>query len=52
MTLVNVHVKNVHSSTATGKKYRVEADKNVSLDKDSAFLVGDFNTVFTDIKVK
>ena len=52
MTLVNVHVKNVHSSAATGEKYRVEADKNVPSDKNSAFLVGDFNAVFTDIKVK
>ena len=53
LTLISAHVRNVDSSPATGEKYRKEAEKSVPQTKrPNAFLVGDFNTIFTNPKVK
>ena len=55
LTLINVHVRNEDSgaSVTTGEKYRAEAEKNVPQEKrTNAFLLGDFNRVFTDPKHK
>ena len=52
LTLVNAHVKNDDSSVATGEAYRKEAENNVPKEnRNHAFLVGDFNIRFSNVKV-
>ena len=46
-------MKNADSSPTTGEKYRKEAEKKVAQEKkNAAFLVGDFNAVFTGLTKK